>query len=248
MIDLEDYSSKYADQYKKHSFETHLVRARRKQVMESLEKYNHDHVLEIGCGLEPLFLYWDEYKSYVIVEPSEDFAENARKASRGKSNVTIVQAFFEDVYEQLLDETFDFIILSSLLHEVPDPVTLLQAIHQVCNEETVIHINVPNVYSFHRLLALEMGIIDSIYEKSEAEIKFQRNTRFDKESLLGILRQNGFQVLSFGTYFIKPFSNEQMSRIVNEGIADLRVVEGLERMTKYLPDMGCEMFIEVTRK
>lgn len=131
---------------------------------------------------------------------------------------------------------------------MPNPTELLQAVYQLCGESTVVHINVPNVFSFHRLLGLEMDIIDSIYEKSEMEVKFQRHTRFDKESLIGIVEDNGFEILSFGTYFIKPFSNEQMEKILDNKIVDIAVVDGLERMIKYLPDMGCEMFVEVRRR
>lgn len=248
MFDLGDYSRKYAEQYEEQSFEILLIKIRRKQVLKSLKKYNHDHILEVGCGLEPLFLHWDDYKTYMIVEPSEDFARNARKAAWGKGSIVVVQGYLEDVYEQLVGHGFDFIILSSLLHEVPNPVKLLQSVYQLCRKSTVVHVNVPNVFSFHRLLALEMGIVDSIYEKSEAEIQFQRHTRFDKESLFRIVEENGFQVLSSGTYFIKPFSNEQMAKIMNNKIADIAVIEGLEKMIKYLPDMGCEMFLEMRRK
>lgn len=65
----------------------------------------------------------------------------------------------EEVYKTLLEHDFDFIIISGLLHEVPDPKKLLQSIYKICKQDTLVHINVPNVYSFHRLLAYEMGCI-----------------------------------------------------------------------------------------
>ncbi len=248
MIDLEEYSRKYAEQYVNESFEVFLINIRRKQVLKSLHEYKHDSILEIGCGLEPLFLYCNDYKAYTIVEPSEEFVRNAKKSASEKDNIFIVQGYLEKVYRDLIGQTFDFIILSSLLHEVPNPDELLQAIYKLCSKSTVVHINVPNVFSFHRLLALEIGIINSIFEKSETEIKFQRNTRFDRESLRKIVQENGFQILSFGTYFIKPFSNEQMEKMLRNRILDTKVIDGLEKMIKYLPDMGSEMFVEVKRK
>ena len=107
------------------------------------------------------------------------------------------------------------------------------------------HINVPNVYSFHRLLAYEMGHVESSFEKSETEIKFKRHTRFDKHSLVKLVEENGFQILSHGTYFIKPFNNEQMERTINQNIIPRDIIEGLEKIIKYMPDLGCEMFVEV---
>ena len=135
--------------------------------------------------------------------------------------------------------------MSSLLHEVPDPSALLQAVRCLATPSTTVHINVPNVYSFHRLLALEMGLIRSLFEPSATELRFQRHTRFDRESLLKVVADNGFRVLHFETYLVKPFTHDQMDALLRHGIIDLKTLAALGAMTKYLPDMGCEMFVEV---
>ena len=246
-LDIDDYSMKYLTEHSKAiSFERVLADVRRKQVLKSLNKYNHKHILEVGCGLEPLFPYCDNYESYTIVEPSDDFVQNAKKLTEEKDNINIINGYMEEVYGKLLElDDFDFIILSSLLHEVQHPEKLLQSVYHVSKQDTMVHINVPNVHSFHRLLAYEMGYISSIFEKSETEHKFQRHTRFDKQLLFKILEENGFQILSYGTYFIKPFSNEQMEKIINQNIVSTDIIEGLERMIKYLPNLGCEMFVDV---
>jgi SAM-dependent methyltransferase len=248
MYDLQDYAQRYAEQYRSDSFELHLIAVRRQQVLSSLSKYRHDNILEVGCGLEPVFAHFEDYRKCTIVEACGDFAEHARRLASGKANIVIHQGLLEDCGRaQLKEEAFDFIILSSLLHEVPNPARLLQAVRGLCGPQSVVHINVPNVFSFHRLLALEMGLISSIYDASETEITFQRHTRFDKQSLIRIVEENGFRVLSFGSYFIKPFSNSQMQGLLKHKIVDGRILLGLERMTKYLPEMGCEMFVEAQR-
>jgi SAM-dependent methyltransferase len=242
--DINDYSRKYIKEHKKNfSFESVLVDVRRKQVLKSLNKYKCKHILEIGCGLEPLFKYFNKYESYTVVEPSNEFVQHAEKFANGKGNINIIYGFMEEVYETLLEYDFDFIIVSSLLHEVSDPVKLLHAIYRACNANTVVHMNVPNVYSFHRLLAYEMNYIGSIFEKSETGIKLQRHTCFDKQLFFKIVKDNNFKVLSHGTYFIKPFTNEQMEKIINQNIVNKSIIKGLEKMIKYMPDLGCEMFI-----
>jgi hypothetical protein len=92
-----------------------------------------------------------------------------------------------------------------------------------------------------------MGYIPSIFEKSETEAKFQRHTRFDKSLLCEMAEQNGFKILSFGTYFIKPFTNAQMEAIIAHNIVDKDVTKGLEKMITYMPDLGSEMYIEVRK-
>ena len=93
-----------------------------------------------------------------------------------------------------------------------------------------------------------MGLIEDLFEKSQKEIDFQRNTRFDKKTLIDMVENEGFEVIRFGTYFLKPFTYEQMETMLREGIIDEQVVQGLEKMTKHLPEMGCEMFADVRRK
>ncbi len=246
-MDINDYTAKYAAQYQGQGqgwFERVLVAARRQQVFASLNAYPHRSLLEVGCGLEPLFTYWTEFDRCTIVEPSSEFVAKARAAA--PAGVEVFKGFLEDVVSEIERHApFDFVVLSSLLHEVPDAPRLLATVRRLCSTATVVHVNVPNVYSFHRLLALEMGAIRDLFEQSETEKKFQRHTRFDRATLNSLLERCGFEVLRFGTYFVKPFTHAQMELLIDSGTLEHRALKGLERMTKYLPEMGCEMFAEV---
>ena len=68
---------KYAEDYAQKDFESYQVKYRRKLVLEQIAKYKPHNVLEIGCGMEPLFLYVED-ATFTIVEPSAKFCENAR--------------------------------------------------------------------------------------------------------------------------------------------------------------------------
>lgn len=247
--DIRRYSKIYLDECNKDiSFETILVGARREQVLKSLSKYKHDNILEIGCGLEPLFSFCSGYKSFTVIEPSREFCVRARKLAAGKSAIRILQGYAEDICKSPQkggNPEFDFIVLSGLLHEVPSPDKLMRAIRGICRTNTIAHINVPNVYSFHRLLAYEAGMIKSFFEISGTGAKLQRQAHFDKTHLIKLIHKTGFRCLSFGTYFIKPFTNLQMEKMLAAGIITPAIIDGLEKMAKYMPEMGCEMFVEV---
>ena len=257
-MDIRDYTQKYAAHYRGSGpgwFEATLVEIRRRQVVASLERHPHARVLEVGCGLEPLFTYWSGFQRMTVVEPSPDFVANARAqaARRAVTNldvdVEVIQGFLEDVAEQLTGAApLDFVVASSLLHEVADPERLLRTLHALAAPATVLHFNVPNVYSFHRLLALEMGLITDLFEQSETEKSFQRTTRFDRAKLEAMLVAADFEVLRFGTYFVKPFTHAQMERLIDDKILPVGAVLGLERMSTHLPDMGAEMYVEVRRR
>lgn len=247
MIDRAVYTERYAEQYREGAFEVALVRIRRKHVLRTLHRYPHRRILEVGCGLEPLFPYVDAYDAYTIVEPSEAFVQNAVAQAGSDPAVRIVQGTLEEAYDRLTADAYDMIVLSSLLHEVPDPDALLTRVRALCGPATVVHVNVPNVRSFHRLLGVAMGLINDVHQPTQNEIDFQRHTRFDKESLVRKMQAHGFEVLSFATYFVKPFSNKQMEQMLSHQIIAPDVIEGLEKMSEHLPDMGCEMYVELQK-
>ena len=103
----------------------------------------------------------------------------------------------------------------------------------------IVHINVPNDNSFHALLGRAIGI-----QQSELAKDFEQKWCFGMRSLCDLLIQDGFSVRKKWTNFIKPFSHAQMQTLMQQRVIDNAVLCGLEKMTQYLPDMGCEIFLE----
>lgn len=250
MRDIEDY----AQQYKKTDFETeYQVKYRRKKVLELMAKYPHDNFLEIGCGLEPLAAFLDDFSKCTIVEPSDTFAARARKLGLSlNGRLRVEQGFFEDVALKLTKERFDYIVCSSLLHEVEQPKNLLSAIctlSSVNSGDTIVHINVPNATSFHRLLAMESGLISNVKALSQRNVLLQQNTVYDMDTLIAMIMECGdncgkkVEILEKGSFFLKPFTHHQMELCLDEGIFDKQILDGLDRMTKYMPDLGSEIFV-----
>ena len=194
MRNIKSYSEKYLIP----GFEKYKVLYRRKKVMEIIKEYSPKKILEIGCGNDPLFQYTEDI-SFTVVEPAENFYNHAVKINKADSNV-ILNGFFEDVSGQLSDK-YDMIICSSLLHEVEKPDKLLKAIEKVCGEDTVVHINVPNAYSMHRLLGKEIGVLLDTHDMSRNNFDFQQNNVFDMDSLQQILCDNGFKIIGGGVFY-----------------------------------------------
>lgn len=243
MRDIKDYTKNYVN----HSFEDYQVMYRRKQMLKILGLYPHRRILEIGCGMEPLFKYLDctGYDQYVVVEPSEQFCKNAIQMSLGNNKVRCINEYFNGS-EELKGHKFDFIICSSLLHEVENPIELLKNIALICDENTVVHINVPNAKSFHRLLAKEMKLIDDLYEMSDRNKLFQQHNVYDKDRLGKVVKSAGFRVIEEGSYFVKPFTHKQMFDMLENHIIDEKILDGLYDIAKYFPEYGSEIFVNVS--
>lgn len=247
MRDIADYEARY----RLEPCEQYQVKYRRDKVISLIKKYRHESILEIGCGLEPLFMHFNDYKKMIIVEPAKGFiAEAKKKAEVKQDRIFFINGFLEESVSQVkeIDNGLDYIILSSLLHEVEDPEGLLKSVYEICGEQTVVHINVPNANSIHRLLAKEMGIIEDVHELSELQIEMQRHKVFDLGQLCELVDLCGFQVIGQGTYFPKLFSARQMEKMLKAGIVDGKIFDGLNKMIKYVPEFGSELYVQVKKK
>lgn len=244
MLMSERNIEKYRENYLALDFENYQIIFRRKKVFERINLYKHDHLLEVGCGEKPLFDYFDDYKTMTIIEPDQYFVDTALSLSSGNKKISIIQGFLEENISQLKEKEYDLIIISGLLHEVENPNKFLQCIKKLCSKNTVIHINVPNPHSFHRILALEMGLIENVYARSENMIRLGINNFFTLNSLKSTVEQLGFNILETGDYFLKPFSHSQMQRLLDIDLFDQNFLTGLYNITKYFPGMGSEIFID----
>jgi len=239
----------YEEQYLKQPYEKYQVAFRKRKLLELLQKYNHAIMLEVGCGLASLFLDIDTYRQLVVTEPSKIFydkAVNDRKKQTGK-DIVLLNAFLEDEKDRLKDYKFDFIIVSCLLHEIPDQSKFLQVIHGISNENTVIHFNVPNAKSFHRLLAVEMRLIKDEFQQSESNLLFQQKVIFDLSLLTETMHKNGFMVIESGSYSFKPFTHAQLQKMIDGGVITEQMLDGFYNMEKYLPGIGSEIFVNVRK-
>ena len=248
MRDIADYEVKY----KVEPCEQYQVKYRREKVISILKDYKHEVILEVGCGLEPLFLYFQDYKKMIVVEPAKSFITEAKKKSGGgkNNNILFINGMLEEAAGRIkeIGDGLDYIIIGSLLHEVEKPEKLLRSIYEICSDNTVVHINVPNANSIHRLLAKEMGIIKDVHELSELQIEMQRHNVFDLTQLCELVELWGFQVIDKGAYFPKLFSARQMKKILDAGIVDETIFDGLNKMIRYLPEFGSEIYVQVKKK
>lgn len=237
MRNIENYTESYAD----YGFEKFQVKYRRKLVLEQIARYNPTHILEIGCGYEPLFQYVEGVE-FTCIEPSEVFYKNAVNLSKQFSHAACIHGFFEEIADTL-SHNYDMIICSGLLHEVEKPALLLECIKKVCNQNTVVHINVPNANSMHRLLALESGYIQNTHDMSMRNKELQQHNVFDMESLTALVEAKGMKVEGSGSYFVKPFTHAQMEKNLESGILSEEILDGLFRMEKYMPGLGSEIYV-----
>lgn len=237
------------DRSREFSMEYIYESLRRDKIINAIEQHGGKKILDVGCGPNPIFKYIPDVNFYIGVEPSKLFYDNAMKLATSVSNgrIKILLGKIEAAVSSIPDEEYDFIILSSLLHEVEDPGKVLKLIQPFCNSKTLILAVVPNTRSIHRLLAYKSGLIASIYEDSDKDKLFGRKTHFDINKFQELFRKNGFCVIKTETFFMKFLSDSQLEAMLESGIISKKTLTALEKMSEYIPDFGAEIYLEAKK-
>ena len=73
MRNLDDYQ----EQYSNYPFERFLVKYRKSKVIAQIKKYPHKKILDVGCGLDPLFKDFKDFDEMIVLEPAQKFFDKA---------------------------------------------------------------------------------------------------------------------------------------------------------------------------
>ncbi len=234
----------YGKFYAATPFEDKQSDFRRRHLAERLHRLPHARILEIGCGIAPVASVFKDFQRMTVVEPCAPFAAKARRLARKNLNITVLPGFLEEHTKTLHEQRFDCIIVSGVLHEVENPKAFLAEIAGITKDATV-YVSVPNARSFHRLLALEAGLITDIHAASAVQKKLRQPWTFDMKILRRLAADAGFCVLAEGFYAFKPFTHAQMEKLTAQNFFNKRLLESLFHMCKYAPELGSEMFVEL---
>lgn len=88
-----------------------------------------------------------------------------------------------------------------------------------------------------------MGLILDKHELSDKNILYQQNMVYDLNMLISCLKKSGFTILDKGSYFVKPFSHDQMYQMLKENIINDEVMDGLYKLANDIPEYGSEIFV-----
>lgn len=248
-VDIEAYGKQFLTDYQENDFEVTLTKYRKKKIKEIMQRYNTSRVLEVGCGMEPFFLTYENFDYMAVVEPASVLYNSAKKYSESTSlNVEVIHDFVQNRVEELKEKRFDFILLVGLIHEVENADELVAAIKNICHKETKVIVTTNNPNSFHLTLAYESGLIPELGILTDKARSFQRHKVFSMEDMKDLMKANSFVVLEEGSYFVKPFSHKQMKQLLDYNIITKDVLDGFDKMIKYMPELGAENYCVVGRK
>ena len=229
-------------------FERTQEKYRLRKLIELLNQCNRRSLLEVGCGPDSLACHVDGWSKYTLVEPSERYLNHAKEII-AEGDCKFINGLFEESFDILSGEPYSVIVISSILHEVEEPKKFLDTAIRLSTPDTTIILTVPNADSFHRVLAYESGLIKNVSELSQTNLRHQVHNVYNMEELMtlvnevAVARNKQAVFLERGSYFVKPFTHKQMTQCLNFGIFDEKILDGLNNMVKYMPDLGSEIYL-----
>jgi SAM-dependent methyltransferase len=229
-------------------FEAVCTKARHQMSLKFLQAAQSATILEVGCG--PLLLSdllaarLLGFRRWAVVEPAPDYAARSAAATKDDPRFSVVEGYLEACEEQLhtlCPEGYDAVLVAGLVHETTDPLTLLKSAALLLRPGGSLLVSAPNALSFHRLLAVECGLIETPHQLSERDIQLGHPCVFDAASLKELVESAGLTATSSGGYLFKPFTNAQMHSAIKQ-FGD-HLIDGLIGLGMRFPANAAEIYV-----
>ena len=234
----------YLIQFNQLPFERNQEKFRKRKILELIGQHKADvgKMLEVGPGLNPLFPFLDKFDHITALEPIGEIYQWLINSHSQKSNIEIINSDLEKFISDNLDARFDAVVLSSVLHEIPNPEYILKLIHNVLTPGGKLYVVVPNNQSVHRLTGEKLAITKSLNELTETEKKMQQFSSYSPQLLVNQLENHGFKDIHVVTNFIKPLPHLGMQEALDKSIMSEDDLEFLYKLSDLMPGFGSEIF------
>ena len=173
-------------------------------VVENLKEGSR--VLEMGFGEGNVTKgLLKENMKVEIVEGAALLVEKAQQ--KYGSDVTTHHELFESFKPK---GKFDCILATNILEHVDDPIATLEMVSRWSDETTLLVVTVPNAMSFHRRLAVKMGLQPNLDTLSERDHLVGHQRVYDYEMLVKQVNEAGFRVVAEKGFLMKVLPNSMM--------------------------------------
>ena len=187
--------------------------------------------LEIGPSNGAMTkLLVDKFKTLHVLEASDQLLKQIPNYKNVTKYNNLIEHFDSDV-------KYDTIIIGHVLEHIEDPILALKNIYSLLKNDGVFLVSVPNAKSLHRMVAVEMGMLESEYILNERDIELGHYRVYDMKILEEHLKKSGLNIVHMGGYFLKPISNGQIEKDWNE-----KMIEGYYKVGKHFQENCAEIY------
>ena len=173
-----------------------------------------------------------------IIEGSKSLAKSA--IEKLSADVRVHQCLFSEFKPK---EKFDLVLATNVFEHVEDTKELFGLIHNWLLPNGICVITVPNSESFHRRLAVIMGLQVSTKDLSPRDISVGHLRVYDFAEISHEIRLNGFRIIKSEGMVIKFLNNSLQLKLPKE------IVVALHKVAPNYPiEYAANLYIEITKK
>lgn len=176
----------------------------------------------------------DDFEILHVVEGSK----NLLNQIPSYPNLTKFHSLIEDFKAPFL---YDFILMDHILEHLENPVLVLKRVFTFLERGGLFAVGVPNAKSFHRLAAVKMKYLKSIYELNDRDRSLGHYRVYDFDKLEHEVVEAGFKIVSKTAVFFKPLSNTQI-----QDSWSAQMIEAFYQLGFDFPDNAAEIYIIAT--
>jgi SAM-dependent methyltransferase len=193
-----------------------------------------NEILELGCSTGYSTHLLDNGKNHIDVVEGSLNNINISKDSFVYKNVNFIHSLWED-YE--FNKIYSDILLVDTIQMLEDKNAILNKIKTVMDSSSKFHIISPNNESFHRILGLEMNLINDLEEQSVRDKSVSAKQDLNWDKLRKLLIDAGFNLLKEEGILFKLFDNKKMSTL------DSNMVSALFNLGNMFKQNAAHMYI-----
>ena len=198
-----------------------------------------DRVLELGCATGRMTARMVAAGADVLgVDRSADYIERA--AARGLPSARFTVG---DVEAHVRHERrrYHHVVATNLLHELEDPGGFVAAAAGCLHPQGHLHLSLQNPRSLHRLVALEMGLLDDLGATSARGAAYGTRRSFTRDELVALGTAAGLAPALATGVCLKPLPNDLMATLPPA------VLAGMARAARHAPDLAAINYVVLTR-
>lgn len=156
-----------------------------------------------------------------------------------KKNITFIYSLFEELKYQ---EEYDNVFCSYVLEHVKEPMEILEVAYRALKPGGRLFITVPNATALSRQMALDMNLINDLYELTENDMLHGHRRVFDLHSLRELLDQSPFIVCKSGGTFVKEFADFQLDQMIDQKIIGEEQMYGMQKLAERYPELSGSIY------
>ncbi len=190
-------------------------------------------LLDIGCGVGILLA---RAKRGGFLCEGVEICDPLARATEERVDCKVHRAFLRDA--DLSDHSFDVITMYDLIEHLPEPLTEIQRAHQLLRHGGILFVLTPNNDALMRRVA-KWAYHLSLHglQKPMRTLYYSHHlSYFDRESLNGLLRRSGFEIMHTET------RNQELSRLSLSKM-ERQAVRVLFHISKRFQSLGGKLLV-----